>query len=74
MIKRTKPRKYYDEQTFAVTVKFVNLFDGLRLHERDGWLKARVGGEFATYLGGALHGEQCDLLMLNDLEAALEIT
>ena len=71
MVKRTAPRRYYDERTFAVTVRFVNPFDGSRFQEREAWLKARVGGEYETYVGGTVNGKQCSLLMINDLEVAL---
>lgn len=71
MVKRTASRRYYDERTFGVTVRYVNPPDTRRYEEQHMWLKDYAGADFATYLGGLVNGEECTLLMINDLAVAL---
>jgi hypothetical protein len=71
MVKRTASRRYYDDRTFAVTVRYVNPFDGLRYVERETWLKDYAGDDYAMYVGGVVKGEECTVLMINDLAVAL---
>ena len=71
MVRRSTPAKVYDEQTFAVRVRFSIPERGFtRLNEVNDWLRQRTNRQYAIHSTTAIR--QCAFLHVNDLAVALE--
>lgn len=73
MVRRSTPASVYDDQTFAVRVRFTIPERGFsRLNEAHDWLRQRTNRQYAFHAGGNANGGQCAFLYVNDLAVAME--